>query len=119
METPQFEGMLWTITEQRHMEDDALLIPEDKGGMQEIYDRGATGRDFACYEFINITLEHIKQQYEERGYLESDFHRLYPRAGDLSDAGHERIREIEASESILRLEMQRQLVARQRVLGDR
>ena len=127
METPQFDGMLWTITEQCHMEDDSLLIPEDKARMLEIYNRGATGRDFSCYEFINITLELIEQQYEERGYPESEFHRLYPRAGDLSDACHERIREIEASESILRLlemqrllaERQRHLVARQRVLDDR
>jgi hypothetical protein len=117
METPQFDGMLRTITEQCQREDDALLIPEDKARMLEIYARGGQGRDFSCYEFIHETLGYLQEQYTANGYPEGEFHRLYPRAGDLSDACHERIREIRDSESVAQLaEMQRLLEAHQRHL---
>ncbi len=78
---------------------------------------GRAGRDISCYEIIIATLVYLEQRYTETGIANSEFHRLYPRAGELSDCCEERIRQIRSAESVAELaEMQRLLEAHQRHL---
>ena len=127
METREFEGMLWTIAGQCQREPDDLISADDKAMMRDICLRGPARRDFSCYDSIIETLVYLEQRYTESGIANAEFHRLYPRAGELSDCCHERIRQIRSAESVAQLaEMQRlleahqrRIVARQRVLDDR
>ena len=122
METREFDGMLWTIAGQCQREPDDLISADDKAMMRDICMRGPARRDYSCYDSIIETLVYLEQRYTETGIANAEFHRLYPRAGELSDCCHERIRQIRSAESVARLlEMQRllEVVARQRVLDDR
>jgi hypothetical protein len=117
METRECIDLIWTITGQCQREPDALISADDKAMMQNICLRGPAHRDISCYETIMETLVYLEQRYTETGIANSEFHRLYPRAGELSDCCQERIRQIRSAESVAQLaEMQRLLEAHQRHL---
>lgn len=109
METPEFEHMLWTVNDQLQVEAEEVLDADDKQKIQGICNLGANRRNYAEYEFIVNTFLHIQEQYTKQGRGSDTFHRLYPRAGSLSDACHE----------CMRLIRDAQLRAMQRLLDER
>jgi hypothetical protein len=94
METPEFEHMLWTVNDQLQVEAEEVLDADDKRRIQDICDRGVNGRNYDEYDFIVNTFLHIQEQYTQHGRGSDTFHRLYPRAGSLSDACYECMRKI-------------------------